>query len=194
MSELRSAIDSLRGEALRELPDALIEEDFAELHLAVERLEAERLRRLSEIDRRRLYERDGHLSTAAWLTARFKIAWGTAREDVRIARGLEQMPRTRTALESGDVSMSAVRTLAAARAVDPDAFQDAEATLVDAARIHSLGELQRVASFFRQQVEHRRDLRGEDGAWEQRRLHASPTFLGMCGSTVTSTRTTASRS
>ena len=46
MSELRSTVDALRSEALADLPDARIEEDFAELHRAVERLEVERLRRL----------------------------------------------------------------------------------------------------------------------------------------------------
>jgi hypothetical protein len=92
MSGLRSVVEELRSEALPELPDALIEEDYAELHRAVELLEAERLRRLAEIDRRRLFERDGSLSAASWLASRFKVAWGMAREQVRIARGLEEMP------------------------------------------------------------------------------------------------------
>lgn len=80
MSELRSAIEAFRSESLAELPDARIEEDFVELHRAVEQLETERLRRLGEIERRRLFERDGHLSAAAWLASTFKVAWGTARE------------------------------------------------------------------------------------------------------------------
>ena len=65
MSELRSVVDSLRAEALPELPDARIEEDFAELQRVVELLEAERLRRLAEIERRGLFQRDGHLSAAS---------------------------------------------------------------------------------------------------------------------------------
>jgi hypothetical protein len=73
MSELRSVVDALRSETLPELPDARIEEDFAELQRAVELLEVERLRRLSEIDRRRIFERDGHLSAAAWLATTFKV-------------------------------------------------------------------------------------------------------------------------
>ena len=98
MSELRSAIEELRAESLPELPDARIEQDFAELQRPVEQLEAERLRRLAEIDRRSLYARDGHLSAASWLVAVHRVAWGTAREHVRVARGLEQMPATRAAL------------------------------------------------------------------------------------------------
>jgi hypothetical protein len=39
VSELRSAVDSLRAEVLSALPDARVEEDFAELHRAIEQLE-----------------------------------------------------------------------------------------------------------------------------------------------------------
>jgi hypothetical protein len=69
-----------------------------ELQKAIEALEVERLRRLFEIDRRRIYERDGHLSAASWLTSTHKVGWGAARESARAARALEQMPRTRQAL------------------------------------------------------------------------------------------------
>src|SRR6266550_7753330 len=112
MSELRSAVEALRSEALPDLPDARIEEDFAELQRVCELLELERLRRLAEIDRRRLYERDGHLSAASWLAARFKVAWGQAREHVRLARGLERMHEARAAFQTGEVSLSGVGVLA----------------------------------------------------------------------------------
>ena len=112
MSELRSAVEALRAEALADLPDARIEDDFAELQRVGELLEMERLRRLAEIDRRRLFERDGHLSAASWLAARFGVGWGEARQHARVARALDDMPATRRALEAGDVSMSAVRVLA----------------------------------------------------------------------------------
>ena len=65
--ELRSVVEALRAQLLPELPDARIEEEFAELQRSLELLEIERLRRLAEIDRRRLFERDGHLSAASWL-------------------------------------------------------------------------------------------------------------------------------
>ena len=67
-----------------------------------------------------------------WLVTRFKVAWGAAREQVRIARGLEAMPATRRALEEGEVSMSAVRVLVSAREADPEAFTRGEETLVEA--------------------------------------------------------------
>ena len=75
MGELRSAIDQLRTEDLAALPDARAEDEFAELQRAAERLEAERLRRLANLDRRALYRRDGHLSAASWLVTAFRIGW-----------------------------------------------------------------------------------------------------------------------
>jgi len=179
VSELRSAIEILQVESLADLPDARIEEDFVELQRAAELIDAERLRRLAEIERRGLYTRDGHLSTASWLATRFKVAWGTAREQVRMARALEEMPETRRALDDGDLSMSAVRVLVAARDVDPVSFRDSEALLVDAARIHSMHDLRRAAAYWRQGVERQAALDGEEKLHEHRRLHASVTFLGM---------------
>ncbi len=179
MSELRSAIDTLRSEELTGLPDARIEEDFAELQRVAELLEVERLRRLGEIERRAIFQRDGHLSAASWLASTFKVAWGTAREHVRIARALEEMSETRRALDDGDLSMSAVRVLVAARDSDPSAFQRSEDALVEAARIHSMHDLQRVAAYWRQAVEREQALEGDEKVRERRRLHASVTFLGM---------------
>jgi hypothetical protein len=179
MSELRSAIEELRAEALADLPDARIEEDFAELQRAAELLEVERLRRLAEIDRRATFQRDGHLSAASWLASTFKVAWGTAREHVRIARGLEEMPATRRALDEGELSMSAVRVLVAARDTDREAFKESENALVEAARIHSMHDLNRVAAYWRQAIEHEHALTSEEKVRAHRRLHASVTFLGM---------------
>ena len=176
MSELRSAVEALRSEALPDLPDARIEEDFAELQRVCELLELERLRRLAEIERRRLFERDGHLSAASWLATRFRVAWGTARAQTHLARALTHMPATRQALEAGDVSLSAARVLVAARDANREAFDRSEDQLVEAARIHTINDLQRVASFWRQHVE--RD-RLDEGSRARRRLHASVSFDGM---------------
>ena len=179
MSELRSAIDSLRVEVLPDLPDARIEEDFTELQRVSELLEIERLRRLAELDRRRLYERDGHLSAASWLATAHKVSWRAARDQIRVARALDEMPQTRRALEAGDVSMAAVRLLVGSRDADPEAFSRSEAQLVDAARIHSAYDLQKVVAYWRQGVDRERAKDGEDTLRERRRLHASVSFAGM---------------
>jgi Domain of unknown function (DUF222)/HNH endonuclease len=179
VSELRSAVGSLRGETLASLPDARIEEDFAEIRHTVDQLEVEALRRLAEIDRRRLFERDGHLSAAAWLANVFKTSWGVARHHVRTARALDEMPATRAAVEAGDVSMCSVRRLVAARDADPAEFGRAEAQLVEAARLHSVGDLGRVVAYWRDAVESERRVDRDEALRAQRRLHASVTLHGM---------------
>jgi hypothetical protein len=179
LSELGSAIEALRSETLAELPDARAEEEFAEVQRSVELLEVERLRRLADIERRASYRRDGHLSAASWLASTFKVAWGTAKDQVRTARALEEMPETRRALDEGELSTSAARVLVAARETDPSAFQDSETELVEAARIHSVQDLNRVAAYWRQAVDQEHALEGDDKVRARRRLHASVTFLGM---------------
>jgi Domain of unknown function (DUF222)/HNH endonuclease len=179
VSELRSALEALRAESLADLPGVRIEEDFDELQRVCELLEVERLRRLAEIERRCLHVRDGHLSAASWLADRFRVTWSVARTSTRVARALEQMPATRRAVASGDVSMSAARMLVDARQPDPSAFERSEKELVEAARLHSITGLRRVASFWRQQVERDRLEAGEDVLHARRRLHASTTFHGM---------------
>jgi hypothetical protein len=179
VSELRSALDGFRLDTLAELPDARLEQDFAELQRVSEVIDAERLRRLAEIDRRTTYRRDGHLSAAAWLASTFKMSWGAARSEVRMARALEDMPVTRRALEDGEVSMSAARVLVDARDADHEAFRQSEATLVEAARIHSMQDVRRVAAYWRQAAEREAALGGEEKLRERRRLHASVTFMGM---------------
>ncbi len=96
MSELRSAIDEFGVRDVADKPDAMLEEDFAELQRASELLEAERLRHLAEIDRRGIHRRDGHLSAASWLATSFRVGWGQAKAELRTARVLEEMPETRT--------------------------------------------------------------------------------------------------
>ncbi|HEV8564607.1 MAG TPA: DUF222 domain-containing protein, partial [Actinomycetota bacterium] len=59
------------------------------------------------------------------------------------------------------------------------AFERAEAELVEAARIHSVGALQRVAAYWRQQVQRERVVDPEEGIRSRRRFHASVSFCGM---------------
>ena len=62
------------------------------------------------------------------------------------------MPETHRALMAGDISLSDVRMLVAARETDPVAFERSEAQLVGAARTHSARDLQRVTAFWRERV------------------------------------------
>ncbi|MFN2544696.1 MAG: DUF222 domain-containing protein, partial [Actinomycetota bacterium] len=178
-SSLRSVLEEYRSEDLAEQPNARLEDDFLELHGGSEIMDLERLRRLAAIDRRRTYERNGSLSTTAWLISELKMAPGIARQQVRMARALEEMPETVAALEAGEVSMSAARALVAARETDTEAFARGERELVDAARLQSIRNLEKVCAYWRQAVEREHALEGEERLKEHRKLHASVTFFGM---------------
>src|SRR2546428_14023333 len=99
--------EALRSETLPELPDARIEEDFAELHGAIEVFEAERLRRLADIGRRGLYSRDRVLLVSFSLVPWLKVAWGGFRVQARPGRALDEKSRARIALLGGARSMLA---------------------------------------------------------------------------------------
>jgi hypothetical protein len=179
MSELRSAIDGVDALALTDLPDARLEEEFSEVRAARERLEVIELRMLAQLERRQVYARNGYLSAVSWLATTQRASRGSAQAQVATARALDQMPITLSALQSGDVSMSAAKMLISARETDPVAFFRSESLLVDAARRHDIGDLRRVLAYWRQRVEIEAGASSEDRLRERRNLHASVTLAGM---------------
>jgi len=179
VSSLRSALDELEVEDPASLPDARLVEDFEEAQMAIERLRSRQLRLLAQIYRRRNWANDGFLSTAAWLVDRFRMSWSVAKTDVRTARALEEMPRTREALESGGISSCQIRVLAAARAAHPEDFLASEELLLGAAQRHSVRELTRVVAYWQNAVDSERGVDPSERAWNRRHLHVSPTLHGM---------------
>jgi len=93
--------------------DALedLEEEIATLaahiHAATHRL----LTLISEFERRRGWELGGHRSCAHWLSACTGIDLGAAREKVRTARALVELPETSASMARGELSFSKVRAL-----------------------------------------------------------------------------------
>ena len=72
---------------------------------------AEVLRMVAEVDRQRLWRRDGATSMTSWLAGRYGLAWGTAREWVRVAHALVGFPRIAEAYASGRLSWDQLRPL-----------------------------------------------------------------------------------
>ena len=86
------------------------------------------------------------------------------------------MSELRSALEP--LRAESLTVLVRAREADPEAFERAGPVLVEAARIHSIGDLQRVVAQWREGTERERSL-GEDRLRARRSLHASVSFEGM---------------
>jgi hypothetical protein len=73
--------------------------------------QAELLLWIAEFDRREGWGRAGMLSCAHWLSWRVGLSLGTARDQVRVARRLEELPQVAAAFGDGRVSYSKVRAI-----------------------------------------------------------------------------------
>ncbi len=66
---------------------------------------------VAEFDRTKAYERHGLANTAQWLNWQCGIGAVAAREKVRVARALEQLPEIADAFAKGEISYSKVRAM-----------------------------------------------------------------------------------
>jgi hypothetical protein len=66
---------------------------------------------VAEFDERRGWAEWGVNSCAHWLSWRCGIGLGTARDQVRVARHLQELPRVRAAFSTGELSYSKVRAI-----------------------------------------------------------------------------------
>jgi hypothetical protein len=153
MSTLRSALDELRGEDLGTASDEELREGLVELERASRILDAERSRRLIEVERRGTWSVDGHLSAVSWLAATLRLGFGRASHQVKRSRALRGMPGTTRALGDGDLSFEAVDQLVGAREAAPEAFTEAEPMLVEAASVLSARELRTAVAYWRQMAD-----------------------------------------
>lgn len=78
---------------------------------------------IAEFDRLEAWKGEGYACCAAWLAHRTHINKRTAREKVRVARALAELPKTSQAMGEGRLSYSQVRAIT--RAADPDSEEEA---------------------------------------------------------------------
>ena len=106
----------------------------AHIHAATHRL----LVLVAEFERRRGWELGGHRSCAHWLSVRTGIDLGTAREKVRTARALVELPLIGASMSRGELSFSAVRALS--RVATPES----EGDLLELARGCTTAQIERL--------------------------------------------------
>ena len=179
MSSLRSALDELRGEDLAGASDEELSDGLIELERGSRVLDAERSRRLAEVERRgTTWSVDGHLSVVSWLAATLRLGFARASRQVKLSRALQDMPWTAGALGDGDLSSEAVELLVGAREVAPEAFREAEPMLVDAAAALPVRELRMAVAYWRQLADAAGTEERARRQYEARHLHVSPTLGG----------------
>ena len=138
---LQSLVDQLRT-VVRELhPRGLSRDEAAELIQVF--AEGERLCAAGRTIAARVVERsgawraDGHRSAAHWVADRTGMAVGQAVGVLETARRLEDLPATRQAFQSGELTETRVKEVASAAAVDRASEKD----LLDAARTETVTSL-----------------------------------------------------
>jgi len=146
------------ADALEEIEEQVVTL-AAHIHAATRRL----LALIAEFDRRRGWELGGHRSCAHWLAFRTGMDLGAAREKVRAARALEELPEIGASMSRGELSFSKVRALTRV------ANAGNESDLLELARGVTAHQLERIVRAFR------RGTREEEAARE-RRLHESRSF------------------
>ena len=122
---------------------ARLGERIAELAADINSAEARMMTLIAEFDRRGGWK-DGPFSCCAeWLAWRIGITIGPARERVRAARALENLPRTADALREGNISYAKVRALT--RVATPES----EAELLEFAQAGSAAKLERTVRMWK---------------------------------------------
>jgi hypothetical protein len=144
-----------------------IAETAAHLDAATHRL----LALIREFDLARGWDHQGALSCAHWLAWRIGLSLGPAREKVRVAHRLAELPLIDEAFRRGELSFSKVRAMTRV------ATAANEATLLDQARQTTAAQLERICRFYRQA----RSMKGEDprAIEDLRWVETRPTDDGM---------------
>ena len=116
----------------------------AHIHAAEHRL----LTLIAKFDRLKGWEPEGHRSCAHWLAFRTGIDLGAARERVRAARALVDLPRISASMEKGELSFAKVRALTRV------ATLKSEAELIELARCSTAAQLERTVRAWRRLSRH----------------------------------------
>jgi hypothetical protein len=78
------------------------------------------LRQVAECDEQELWQMDGATSMSAWLAARYRVAKGTAREWIRVAHALRDLPAIAEAFSACRLSWDQLRFLTRFASPDTD--------------------------------------------------------------------------
>ncbi|HKE15938.1 MAG TPA: DUF222 domain-containing protein, partial [Kofleriaceae bacterium] len=117
------------------------------------------------------WHRQGALSCAHWLSWRIGLGLGPAREKVRVASRLAELPLLDEAFRLGELSYSKLRAMTRV------ASSDNEAALLDLARNSTAAQLERICRLYRQAHPHERTGSGDND--ERRWVVARATDDGM---------------
>jgi hypothetical protein len=138
---------------------AALEREITELASQIHAATCRWLGLVAEYDAREGWAQWGCRSCAHWVSWRCGVAPGPAREHVRVARRLRELPLVRAAFGRGELSYSKVRALTRVEGVER------EQELLELARHATAGQLERLVRAYRGAVAV--ELRASEGAVER---------------------------
>jgi Domain of unknown function (DUF222) len=182
MSGLWSGIEELDNEDVATTDLPTVGQDIVTIGLAIEQLEAQRLRRLARFDRDRGFQDDGAVSTASWLVARSHLAPGAAKQRVEVGHRLEQMPKVAAEFQAGSIGYGQVRVLCeATKDLDAEFVAESQEALLDESRRCEPRKLERRLAHWRHRGDAAKEVERARKQHARQELRVAPKAGGMVG-------------
>ena len=177
---VHEAVDALVDESIDGVSTHALGADLIDIRRAIDRLEAEFLRRLHRFDHARGALADGGVSTVSWLRPRCGMTVKAAAYRVHLARTLGELPATLDSARAGRASFSNV-TMIAQLAEDVGVAQVAplESILVGAAETLEPGAMRTLTQATRLRLDPDGVLADDNHAHERRWFECDQTYGGV---------------
>ena len=177
---LRDAVDALVDESIDDFSTHALGEDLVDLRRAIDRLEAEFLRRLHRFDGAHGAQADGGGSTVSWLRRCGGMTAKAAAYRVHLARTLGELPATLDSARAGRASFSNVTMIAhLAEDVGVEQVAPLEGILVGAAETLAPGAMRTLTQVTRLRLDPDGVLADDNRAHERRWFECEQTCGGV---------------
>ncbi|HEY9287631.1 MAG TPA: DUF222 domain-containing protein [Candidatus Dormibacteraeota bacterium] len=171
----------LIGQGLRDLPAWAAEQPadqqgelIIQCHRAIDRLEAAAAEATRRFERSGAYKAEGALGMVPWLQTNARLAGNDAAQHLKVARQLEDLPRTGEALARGEIGYGHALAMAVtAEHVGATAVRTAEANLLKSAESMDAGSFVAVVKDFEHRINS--DAALAEANWANRRRYLSIT-------------------
>src|SRR6202165_1561536 len=177
---VHDAVDALVDESIDGVSTHALGADLIDIRRAIDRLEAEFLRRLHRFHNARGALADGGVSTVSWLRARCGMTAKAAAYRVHLARTLGELPATLDSARAGRASFSNLTMIAhLAEDVGVEQVTPLESILVGAAETLDPGAMRTLTQATRLRLDPDGVLADDNHAHERRWFECEQTYGGM---------------
>jgi hypothetical protein len=177
---LHDAVDVLVDESIDDVSTHALGADLIDIRRAIDRLEAEFIRRLHRFDQAHGALADGGVSTVSWLRAHCGMTVKAAAYRVHLARTLGELPATLDSARAGRASFSNVTMIAhLAEDVGVERVVPLESILVGAAETLDPGAVRTLTQATRLRLDPDGVLADDNHAHERRWFECDQTYGGV---------------